>query len=280
MEGKPLKLVIGEGVTKPHIVGITSPDHHVGLGDGVGGRVQLLSKAGHFNLRIEIVDAFLHAGQHLGGAHCHVIDGDIPGLAQIGVGQEDVGHQVDNVPAGKVGPSLLVIGLGEALHQILENVAAVHGTDLVRAEIAFRRGKLLDDQVEGIAVHHPLDDIVKVELGKHVLDVGREPGKVVPEVGLNIVRVGQQQIKGELADVVKLVAGRTGQETVNDCQLLHLRILLLHSGIGGQKAVMEPFHHRHREDYKAVLVGLEIAKEGVGDVPDNRGLLLDVDSHF
>ena len=43
---------------------------------------------------------------------------------------------------------------------------------------------------------------------------------------------------------------------------------------------MEPLHHRHGEDYKAVLVGFEVAKEGVGDVPDNRGLFLDVDSHF
>ena len=280
LEGKPLELVVGEGVAKPHIVGVAAPDHHVGLGDGVGGGVQLLPKAGHLNLRIEIVDAFLHAGEHLGGAHGHVVDGDVPGPVQIGVGQENVGHQVDDIPTGEMGPGLLVIGLGEALHQIFENVAAVHGADLVRAEVALGGCKLFDDQIEGIAVHHPLDDVVEVELGKHILNVGGEPGEVVPEVGLDIVRVGQQQVKGELAGVVELVAGRTGEKAVDDRQLFHLRILLLHGGVGRQQAVVEPLHHCHGENHKAILVGLEIAKESVGDVPDHGGLLLDVDSHF
>ena len=233
LEGEALELVVGEGVAEPHIVGVATPDHHVGLGDGVGGRVQLLPKACHLNLRIEVVDAFLHAGEHLGSAHGHVIDGDIPGLGQIGIGQEDVGHQVDDVPAGEMGPGFLVVGFGEALYQILKNVAAVHCADFVRAEVAFRGGKLLDDQIEGIAVHHSLDDVVKIELGEHILDVGGKPGEVVPEVGLNIVRVGQQQIKGELAGVVELVAGRTGEKAVDDRQLFHLLVLLLHGGVGG-----------------------------------------------
>ena len=43
---------------------------------------------------------------------------------------------------------------------------------------------------------------------------------------------------------------------------------------------MEPLHHRHGEDYKAVLVGFEVAKEGVGDVSDHSGLFLNVDAYL
>ena len=43
---------------------------------------------------------------------------------------------------------------------------------------------------------------------------------------------------------------------------------------------MESLYHRHREDHEAVLVGLKIAKEGVGDVPDHSGFFLNVDTHL
>lgn len=41
---------------------------------------------------------------------------------------------------------------------------------------------------------------------------------------------------------------------------------------------MKPFDHGHREYHKAVLVGLEVAKQGVGNIPDYGRLLLDVDA--
>ena len=39
--------------------------------------------------------------------------------------------------------------LGEPPHQVLEDVAAVHGADLVRAKIALLGAELLDHEVEG-----------------------------------------------------------------------------------------------------------------------------------
>ena len=39
LESETLELVVGEGIAEPHIVGIAAPDHHVGLGNGKGGRV-------------------------------------------------------------------------------------------------------------------------------------------------------------------------------------------------------------------------------------------------
>ena len=226
------------------------------------------------------MDALLHTGEHLGGTHRHVVDGDIARVGQVGIGQEDVRHQVDDVPAGEVRPGLLVVGLREAAHQILKDVAAVHRSDPVRAKVALGGGKLLDDQVEGVALHHALDDVLKIELGEDILDVGGKTRQVVPEVGLDIVRVGEQQIEGVLAGVIELVARCAGEEPVNDRQLLDLFILLPHGGMGGQQAVVEPLHHRHGEDHQAVLMGLEVAKQGVGDVPDNRSLFADIDPDF
>ena len=152
------------------------------------------------------MDALLHAAQHLAGAHGHIVNGHAAGV-KVGFGQQQVGHQVDDVPAGEVRSGFLAKALGEPPHQVLEDVAAVHGTDLVRAEIALLGAKLLDNEVEGIALHHPLDDVVKVELCQHVLCVGREAGQVIPEVGLNVVRVCQQGLEGKAAGVIELVTG-------------------------------------------------------------------------
>ena len=136
------------------------------------------------------MDAFLHAAQHLAGSHGHIVNGHAAGI-EVGFGQQQVGHQVDDIPAGEVGSGLLAKALGEPPHQVLKDVAAIHGADLVRAKIALLRAKLLDNEVEGVALYHPLDDVVKVELCQHVLCVGRKAGQVIPEVGLNVVRVCQ-----------------------------------------------------------------------------------------
>jgi len=115
-----------------------------------------------------------------------------------------------------VGSRLLAKALREPPHQILEDIATVHGADLVRAKIALLRAELLDNEVEGVALHHPLDDVVKVELCQHVLCVGGEAGQVIPEVGLNVVRVCQQSLEGETAGVIELVAGGFLQKAVDD----------------------------------------------------------------
>ena len=111
----------------------------------------------------------------------------------------------------------LAKALREPPHQVLKDVAAVHGADLVRAKIALLRAELLDNEVEGVALHHPLDDVVKVELCQHVLCVGGEAGQVIPEVGLNVVRVCQQSLEGETAGVIELVAGGFLQKPSMTC---------------------------------------------------------------
>jgi len=121
------------------------------------------------------VDAFFHTGKHLRGSHCHVVHGHIA-VIQLGVAQQQVGHQIDDVPAGEVRSGLLAKGLRKALDKILKNIAAVHGTDLIRTEVALGGVELLDDQIQAVALHHTADDVVKIELGQHILHISGEPG--------------------------------------------------------------------------------------------------------
>ena len=278
LEGEPGKLIFRQSITEPHIVGVAAADHHVRLGDGKGGGVELLPEAGHLNVAVQLVDALLHAAQHLAGAHGHIVNGHAAGV-EVGFGQQQVGHQVDDIPAGEVRSGLLAKALGEPPHQVFEDVAAVHGADLVRAKIALLRAELLDNEVEGVALHHPLDDVVKVELCQHVLCVGRKAGQVIPEVGLNVVRVCQQGLEGEAAGVVELVAGSLLQKAVDDLQLFHLFVGVQHCLMGGQQTVVEPFHHGHGQNDQTVLVGLERPPQHIGYVPDHGGFFGNVGTY-
>ena len=270
LEGESGKLILRQGVTEPHIVGVAAPDHHVRLGDGEGGGVELLPEAGHLNVVVQLMDALFHAAEHLAGSHGHIVNGHAAGV-EIGFGQQQVGHQVDDVPAGEVGSGFLAKALGEPPHQILEDIATVHGADLVRAEISLLRAELLDNEVEGVAFHHPLDDVVKVELCQHILCVGGEAGQVIPEVGLNVVRVCQQGLEGETAGVIELVAGGLLQKAVDDLQLFYLFVGVQHCLMGGQQAVVEPLYHGHGQNDQTVLVGLERPPQHIGHVPDHGG---------
>ena len=75
MEGR--ELVIGERVAEPHIVGVATADEHIGLRDGVGRRVDLLTEADDVTLVVQVTDTFLHTGEHLGGTHRHIVHGNL-----------------------------------------------------------------------------------------------------------------------------------------------------------------------------------------------------------
>lgn len=278
LEGEPGELIFRKGIAEPHIVRVAAPDHHVRLGDGKGGGVELLPEAGHLNVTVQLVDALFHAAQHLAGSHGHIVNGHAAGI-EVGFGQQQVGHQIDDIPAGEVSSGFLAKALGEPPHQVLKDVAAVHGTDLVRAKIALLGAELLDNEVEGVALYHPLDDVVKVELCQHILCVGRKAGQVIPEVGFNVVRVSQQGLEGEPAGVIELVTGGLLQKAVDDLQLFHLFVGVQHCLMGGQQTVVEPLHHGHGQNDQTVLVGLERPTQHIGYVPDHGGFFGNVGTY-
>ena len=55
--------------------------------DGKGGGVELLPEAGHLNVAVQLVDALLHAAQHLAGAHGHIVNGHAAGI-EVGFRQQ------------------------------------------------------------------------------------------------------------------------------------------------------------------------------------------------
>ena len=129
-----------------------------------------------------------------GGAHGLVVDGlgDVVAVKHVWVGlDEQVGHEVHDVAAGKVRARVLVVGLGEALDEVLEDVAHVHGADLVGRHVRLRLAEVADHLVEqeGVRVAEALHLVGKLHAREDVLHVVREPVEVVLEVVLDVVRV-------------------------------------------------------------------------------------------
>ena len=177
-------------------------------------------------------------------------------------------------------PRLLAEGLGKAAHQILENIAAVHRRDLVRTQVTFGRVELADHQVQGVALYHATNHGVEVELCQHVLHVRGEARQIVPEVCLDVLRVGEQGVKGELAGIIKLVAAGFGEKTVSHGEVLDLLIFGQHRVMRGQQAVMETLDHRHGQDHEPVLMRLERPAQHIRHVPDHRGFLGNIGSDY
>ena len=177
-----------------------------------------------------------------------------------------------------MGPRLLAEGFGEATHQVLEDVAAVDRSHLVRTEIALVCVKLPDDQVQAVGFHQTLDHTVHIELGEDVLHIGAEPTEEVAEVRLNVLGVGEECREGELARVVELIAGGTGQECVYLGQMLDLLVFGHDLFMCGQEAVVQALDDGERKNDRAIFVRLVRAAEDVRDVPDDRRFLGNIDA--
>ena len=80
--------------------------------------------------------------------------------------------------------------------------------------MALGGGDLLDYNVEDALVGHGSDLAIKLELFQDILEKFREAVQVVPEVGLDAVRVVQQPLKCELTGVIKRLAGGFAQQHI------------------------------------------------------------------
>lgn len=96
------ELVFAQRVTEPHVVWVAVANHHIRFGDSERGGIELLSEAGDLHLRIDIVDPFLNAREHLTGAHRHVVDCDVFLPAHFRAGEEQIGHQINDIAAGEM----------------------------------------------------------------------------------------------------------------------------------------------------------------------------------
>lgn len=75
------------------------------------------------------------------------------------------------------------------------------------------------------------------------------------------------------------MAGGLLQKAIDDMQLFHLLVGVQHRLMGGQQAVVEPFHHGHGQNDQTVLVGLERPAQHIGYVPDHGGFFGNVGTY-
>ena len=214
VEGLALELVVGQGVAVLDKVGVVALDEHVRLADGKGLVVQLLSKGHQLGGGVELVQVLLRHRQHTAGTAGRIIDGlghVVPGQHIVVIVEQNVDHQLDHFSGGIVLPGVLVVRLGEPADDLLKDVTHLQIGDLIRVQIGLGGSELLDDDIKDALVGHGGDLAVKLELFQDILDILREAVQIVPEVGLNVVRVIQQPLKGELAGIVKRLAGGVAQ---------------------------------------------------------------------
>ena len=229
-----------------------------------------------------MLQPLFHAGEHLAGAHGHVVDRLCNALPVEGVlisRHQQVAHQVDDIPAGEVCSGLLVVGLGKPLNQVLKNIAHINGTDLFRLHIRLVRAEVHDNLIEQSGLLHAVDLGVEVHACEDVLHIVGEAIEISAEVIVDVLWVCPQSLEGERAGIVELVSSSGPQEALFDCKVLYLLTGIQYRLMGWQQAVVEPLDHHHGQDHQAVLMGFECTKEGVCHIPNESGLLLDIPAH-
>ena len=232
----PLELVVGQGVAILDEVGVVALDEHIRFADGTGLVVQLLTKSHQLGGGVELVQMLLRHRQHTAGAAGGVIDGLCHVVARqhvVVIVEQDIDHQLNHFSGGVVLPGVLVVRLGEPADNFLKNIAHLQIGNHSRVQVGFGASELLDDDVENTFVGHGGDLTVELELLQNILDVLREAVQVVLEVGFDVVRIVQQMLKGELAGVVKCLAGSVAQQYISHGEIFHRLILLQHRVVLG-----------------------------------------------
>ncbi len=202
----------GEAVAEGDVLEVLALHHQVAAADGVGLGVVLLAVALEARLRVELAQVVLGDGEHAAGAAGGVAEGaHDAGLGErLAVGlEEEVDHQADDLARREVVAGRLVGGLAELPDQLLEDVAHLDVAHRVGVQVDL--GELLDHQVEAVGLvelldlgleAEVLDDLARAraEAGDVVLQVGRDVGGVVGELG-EVEAAGV--VEGLLGDVVE-----------------------------------------------------------------------------
>ena len=247
VKGLALELVVGQSVAVLDEVGIVALDEHIRLADGEGLVVQLLAKGHQFGGSVELMQILLRHRQHTAGAAGRVIDGlghIVPGQHIVVIVEQDIDHQLDHFSGGIVLSGVLVVRLRESSDNLLKDVAHLQVGDHIRVQVGLGSGELLDDDVEDTLVGHSCDLAVKLELFQNVLDILRETVQIVPEVGLDVIRVIQQPLKGELTGIIKRLARGVAQQHIPHGEILHGFVLLQHRILGVGQDTVEAANHR------------------------------------
>ena len=281
------RVVGNQGIAEEDTRLLVFLDQQVGTADGVVGRRQLLTVQRHVALHLlpfgvgpgAVEQMLLRHRQHAAGTAGGIVDGGVAG----GRGDvEQFHHQADDFTRGEMLTGLLAALFREASQQLFVDVAHLQVGELVRAE---RQALVLvEDGGEPVVLDQLGNGGVVVEVVENVADV---PGETV-QIGAEVVF---QQHRVFFGEAFQGVVGAVGKMRLGDLQLLHqpveldrlrfqLRALgehfLAHLLAPLDEHALQPADDDDRQDDVLVLVGLELATQALGGLPDLVGEVVEL----
>ena len=259
--------VVLEGVPAGDAVRVLALAEQLGLADRIGLIVELLPEQADLRVRVHAAQALVQQGQHAAGAGRGVIHSAnrVAGEDVVVRGREQIHQELHRVSRGEVLARGLVGGGGEAADQVLEEGAHLRVGDGFRGEVD--GGELLQDQEEAVVLVQLGDRLVELVVGEQVRHVLGEPVHVGQQVRAEQVRLLQDAVQGEGAEVVERQARAGLHQVVQDEVRMPLgRQLREELPVRGHDR-LHAAQDGEREDERAVLVRLEHAPELIRDPP-------------
>ena len=279
--------VIRQGVPEGDPLGVASAlglHEQVGLADREGFGVYLLPEEVDIGLRVHGPlaglalaplargDVLLGDGEHAARAAAGVVDAAhhaAPAELALVTRHEQIDHQVDDVPGGKVLTRVLVQRLVELADQLLENRPHGGVVDGVRVEVHLGVAEALDDLKDQPRLVELADRVVEIEFLQHLAHVRTEADDVAAQIRGDERRVLYQPLEVAIGGVVEGEARGPAELRI---QVLELALVL---GVGpqdlrlgrGQHAV-EPPQHSQRQDHVLVLPPLEGVADPIRHLPN------------
>ena len=280
------------------VLGVVALDHHVGFADGVGLVVDFLAVkidvAPGGDGALGLLDVVLGLGQHPAAAAGRVVDGHHRGQLAADRVEDEVGHQVDDLPRGEVLPGFLVVLFVELADQLFKDIAhaevrqaghqvAIRVLGVVGRQVDVGGDELFEDVEQDLLVRHVPHLLLQLEAGDDLFDVVAESAEVFLDVGqqdlLVVRRGGVKLLQGPLAGVVEDVTRGGSQGGVVQFGGLHLfalevdlrenvRFRRLQQGV-------EAAQDDHRQDHIAVFAAdIDVAEAVVGNGPNEGDQLI------
>ena len=262
---RALKTVGLHGVLVTDILRILPLDHHLGQADGIGLRVDLLTKQAHIGRGVVTLYEIIAGGEHTTRATRLIQYGDDLSVIEniiTAFCQQDIDHQLDNISAGVVVASFRIFR--KSADQIFKYVTHFHVVNGVRIEIQLRERLYYREQ--SVVLVHLVDLLVKVQAADDVLNIGREALDVCLKVGRQVVGVVDQLCKIKFTGIVELETGQTVHRfrRIVWVGFIHFYNLCF----GGCQGTLKAADDDHRDDDILVLVALICTTKFICNRPD------------
>ena len=216
-------------------------------------------------------NVLLRNRQHAARAAAGIVDGadGLPGADLLLVtGEHEIHHQVHDVSRREVLARILVQRLVELADQLLEDRAHRGVVDPIRVQVDVLEALQHLEQEPRLIEF--ADRVVEVKLLQHLAHVLTEPRDVVPQVGGEMRRVGEELVEVVARGVVEREPRDLPQLWVEVLELLALQLGLLgqHLLLGAGQHAVETAQDGERQDDVLVMAAPEGVADQVGDAPE------------